>query len=193
MNNLTIIEPKVRALINDIEKTGTDLFTYTSSPIFILTEANVNDITSVSVNGTESGVIYTFNTSTNKITITSDLAVEDVIEIVYTYYSNYSINEIYSYISSALIHISANNFTTWIVEDGEIYPEPDDSECNLIASVTAILIKPDNISYRLPDMSIAVPKDLPTIDKIRKTISVFKHCGEGVFFLAQDDDIDIFR
>ena len=186
MNNLATIEPKVRLLINDSEKTGTDLFTYTSSSLFILTEANINTIVSVSVNGTESGVTYTYSATTNKLNVTSSLTMSDVIEVIYTYYSNYSINEIYAYIKSALIHISANNFTTWTETSGTLYPEPNDGEANLIATVASIIINPSNISYRLPDISVAVPKDLPTADKIRKAISIFKHDGAGLFFIAED-------
>lgn len=192
-NNLETIEPKVRLLINDNEKTGTDLFTYTSSAIFTLTEPNATDVTSVTINGDESGVTYEYSTTTNKVSITSSLEVDDVIEIIYTYYGNYSVNEIYAYIKSALIHISANNYTTWTEEDGEIYPEPNDGEANLIATIASIIINPQNISYRLPDVSVSVPKDLPTFDKIRKAISVFKHDGAGLFFIAKDDDIDTIR
>ena len=197
-NNLETIEPKVRLLINDSEKTGTDLFTYTSSALFTLTEPNINDITSVSINGEELGSgEYTFSSVINKLEIEEasggTLEVDDVIEVIYTYYSNYSVNEIYAYIKSALIHISANNFTTWTENSGTIYPEPNDGEANLIATVASIIINPENISYRLPDVSVSVPKDLPTADKIRKAISIFKHDGAGLFFIAKDNDLDTFR
>ena len=213
-NTLESIEPTLRLLINDGEKTGTDLFTYTSSPIFILTESNVNRIVEVTVNGRTSGVTYTYSTSTNKLTITSHLVIDDVVEIIYAYYANYSTNELMSYLRTALVHLSVNQYKLFVEGSGTslthtttstttdvitgvtttttVEEEPTDEEANLIALIASIVINPSNISYRLPDISVAVPKDLPTLDKIRKAIAVFKKNGIGVFFIAEDyGDVDI--
>ena len=67
-----------------------------------------------------------------------------------------------------------------------MYPEPLDEQANLIAMIASILINPQNISYRMPDVAVTVPKDLPTIDKVRKVIHTYKKDGPGVFYLTED-------
>ena len=181
---LSDLETIVRNLINDNSTTGTDLFTYGSTAVFTLTESNAIAITSVSKNDIESGVTYTYDATTNKVTVTSSLVAGDTIEVIYTYYPNYSSTEIEGYIKAAIVHLSINRYYDWEIEDDTIYPEPEVNEKNLIAMVTAILMKPDNISYRLPDITINAPKDLPTVDKINKTIAIFKRTGNVIFFIG---------
>ena len=74
-----------------------------------------------------------------------------------------------------------------IESDDVIYPEPDENEKNLIALIAAILIEPNNKTYRLPDITVQVPNPLSKEDMIRKSISVFKLSsagGSGVWTLA---------
>lgn len=186
MNDLTSITTIVRSLINDEEQTTSDIFTYTTSDTFTLTEKNINDVTSVSINGTESGVTWTEDLTTSRISIDNSMTLDDVIEVNYTYYSNYSDTEIQAYIKSALVHLSVNNVKTFKVNSTSIYPEVLDEEANLIALIASILINPQNISYRMPDIAVSVPKDLPTLDKVKKVIAMYKKDGAGVFFLAED-------
>ena len=188
MNDVTTITSLVRALINDEEQTGTDVFVYTTSSIFTLTEKNVNSISGVSVNGIESGVTYTESLSTGKFTVTSDLTSEDIVEVTYQYNSNFSDSELLAYIKSALVHISINNLTTYMIDGTTVYPESDDRTTNLISLVASILINPQNVTYRMPDINVVVPKDLNTLDKIRKVFAIFKKdgVGGGFFFVAED-------
>jgi hypothetical protein len=186
MNDLTSIAVTTRTLVNDDEQTGNDVFVYTSSSVFTLTEKNVNAISSVMVNGTESGVTYTEDLATSRVSITSNLNVDDVVDITYTCYSNYSTSEIYGYIKSAIVHLCVNNGGTFTLDGTDIYPEPTASESNLIALVASILIDPKNISYRMPDIAVSVPKDLNTNDKIRKVIAIYKKDSTGLMFIAED-------
>ena len=50
--------------------------------------------------------------------------------------------------------------------------------------ITAILIKPDNRTYRLPDITINAPADIPTDQKIHRAISIFKKNTHGLFDIA---------
>jgi len=187
---LTDIIPLVRYLINDnLTSTGTDIFTYNVSNVFTLTEANVSAVNDVAVNDVSSSTTYTFNSTTNKITVTSVLTSGDIVEIDYSYYANYSDTEIENHIRGAIIHLSTNNYYTFQddPDDKEIYPDPTLGEKNLIALTTAILIEPDNRTYRLPDISITMPPgSLPTADKISKAIASFKKNTHGVFFLSSE-------
>jgi len=184
---LSDIETQVRSLVGDFQVPNTDIFTYTSSAVFTLTESNiVGALTSVSVNDVSSGVTNDFDATRNKVTITSPLTSGDIVEIIYNVYNQYSTTELEQYIKAALYQLSINNYTTFIVEGAsdEIHPEPEEREKNIIASVAAILIKPDNRSYRLPDITINVPDDLPTDQKISRAISIFKANKHGVFTIS---------
>lgn len=174
---------KTRNLINDNLATIEDFFTYGSSAIFTLTESNIGTITDVYVNDVASGVTHSYNSTTKKVTITSSLTSGDSIKVEYTAYQNYSDNEIKAYIQAALIHLSINNYYNFEYDSttDEIYPTVEPKEENLIAIVTSLLINPDNRTIRLPDLTISLPSDLPTDQKISKTIARYKKDSHGVF------------
>lgn len=189
MNDLVGISTIARILVADYSSPGTYIDTYTTTPIFTVDESNVNTIVDVLINGHSSGVTYTVAQNNTQITITSTLNVGDIVEIDYTFYANWSNTEIQNYVQAALVHMSVNNIKTYNISDSDqvtLYPEPTDGEVNLIALIASILMKPENISYRMPDIAVQVPKDLNTIDKIRKVISMYKKDGSGQFFLAED-------
>lgn len=183
---LSDIVTNVRYIIEDTSTSMVpgDIFTYAASAVFTLTESNIISVTAVFKNDVEleSGE-YTYDSDANQITVSASLTSGDTIEIQYTYYPDYSDTEIKNYIRSAVIHLSINNYYNWTIETETIYPEPSVSEKNLISMVTGLLIKPNNKTYRLPDMSIVAPKDLPTKDKISKTIAIFKKNTHGNFSL----------
>lgn len=182
---LTDIETKVRYLIGDNSTSMIpgDIHTYGSSAVFTLTEDNVISVSTVLQNDVELGSSeWSFDSDTNKVTVSASLTSGDNMEIQYTYYPNYSSTEIQNYVQASLVHISANNIKDFIVKGSSdtIYPEPDDREINLISSITRLLIEPGNKSYRLPDFTINVPSDLPTDQKIKNVISGFKKNSHGI-------------
>jgi hypothetical protein len=180
MDNIII---KTRNLLEDFLTATYDVFTYENSKIFSLTENNINNVTEVYVNDVSSAVIHSYNTTSNKVTISSSLVSGDSVRIDYTCYPNYSDSEIRSYIQAALVHLSINNYYNFEYDstNDEIYPTPEPKEENLIAIVTSLLINPDNRSIRLKDLSINIPNDLPTDQKISKTIARFKKDSHGIF------------
>lgn len=173
----------VRYLLGETAKNMVpgDIFSYTSSSVFTLTESNATAVTAVLVNDTESGVSYTYSSSRQTVTISSSLTSGDTVEIQYTFFPNYSDSEIQDFINSAIIHLSVNNFYDFTISNSMIFPDPTVVEQRLIAMVASILIQPDNRSLRLPDLTINMPKDLPTMDKIRKVILVAKQNSHGTF------------
>lgn len=184
---LTNIETQVRYLLNETSKSRIpgDIFPYGSSAVFTLVESNVIDIIDVLVNDVTSAVTYSYNSVTNKLTITSSLTSGDTVEIQYTYYPNYSSTEIQNYVRAAVLHLSINNYYDFTINsDGTIYPDLEVRELNLLAMITALLIEPNNSTYRLPDMTINVPNSLPTEVLIRKAISIFKHDTHGTFSIV---------
>jgi len=181
---LTSITTLVRYLINDTVKTMSpgDIIIYDTSSVFTLTESNAISVSAVYKNDVEleSGT-YSYDSDTQKLTVSASLTSGDTIEIRYTYYPNYSDTEIQNYIQAAIIHLSVNNFYNYTISDSKIFPDPTPSEQRLIAIVTALLIEPDNKTYRLPDLTINVPRDLPLHDKIRKVIMRHKQNSHGTF------------
>lgn len=188
MSNISEIETLVRYQIGDFSYSQIpgDIFTYESSSVFTLSEANIISVSAVYVNGSSitSGQ-YSYNSSTNKVTITATLSAGYTIEIQYTYYPQKSSSQIEAYIRSAVIYLSVNGYYTFEVDDDDnFYPEITDREKNLVAFVTAILVKPENVSYRLPDISFNVPKTLSTRDLVSKAVAIFKKDSSGVFDLG---------
>jgi len=179
---LTNITTKVRYLLGDIPTTGTDMFTYTTSNVFTLTESNGISVEGVYLNNEEMGASeLAYDSTTNKVTVNLSMNSGDTVQIEYIYYPNFSDTEIEAYIRAALIHISANGLSTIIVENDIFYPDINLKIQNLISMIASLLIEPDNKTYRLPDVTIVVPKDLPVYEKIRRTISIYKHNSHGIF------------
>lgn len=175
---LSSLRDKVRYLTEDLSESGSDIYTYENSSVFTLSEENATAINGVYKNDVEIGSSdYSYDSTNQKVTITASLTSGDSVEIKYAYYPKYSNTEIDNYVQAALSHISVCRYYTWEVVDSTIYPDPSKEEQNLIAVVAGILMEPDNKTYRLPDMSIVTPKDLPTIDKIRRAIKIFKKSG----------------
>lgn len=178
---LTNVETKVRNLIGDNSQSSEDVFEYTTSNVFPLSEPNPISVTDVSVNDVSSSVTYTYNSSTKKVTVSSSLSTGDSVKVQYTSYANFSSTEIQAYVQAALNFLSVFNYYTWEVVNSSVYPEPEPREVNLIAMVTQLIIDPDNKSYRLPDVGVSVPKDRPLHDKIGALVATFKRDCHGVF------------
>lgn len=185
MSDISDVTTLVRYLVEDFSRTQIpgDIFTYTSSAIFDLSEPNIISVTGVLKNNSALTTSqYSYNSSTNKVTVTASLTSGDTVEIQYNYTANYSDTEIESYIRAASVHISINNYMTWEIDSSDnFYPDVLDSEKNLVAVVASILMKPDNVSYRLPDFSITVPQSMPTRDLISQAIRKFKSNTHGNF------------
>ncbi len=187
MSAIQDIATLVRYLVEDIavSQIPGDIFTYGSSSVFSLYQPNVVSVSAVYKNGS-STASYSFDSSTNKVTVSASLTSGDTIEIQYSYYPSYSDAQIEAYVRASMVHISVNGYYTYEVDSSdEFHPDLDSAQKNLIAFVAAILIKPDNVSYRFPDMSIQVPKSLPTRDLISKAIAIFKRDTHGVFSVGE--------
>ncbi len=176
---LSNIETLVREAIDDESTTVTDIFEYTNSSVFSLSEENSIAISNVLVNDVESGVGYDFVSATNKVTITSpSLIIGDIVQINYTAYEHYSSTEIQRRIKHILRYLSINQYTTFTIINSTLYPEPDDAEINLITILTALKINPENKSISFPDMSIRVKQDRLE-DIFSSIIAKFKFDGIG--------------
>lgn len=187
-NTVTKLRNKLRALVEDLQKTDTETFTYESSSIFTLQEENIDEIQEVSKNGTALGSgDYSFDSSTNKLTISVALTANDIIEVIYTYYK-YSNTELEEYVRAGLVWLSIFDVSEndYEMEDDDIYPEPDGRTIDLIALVSSILIKPDWTEYRLPNLTVRYNSRIPKEDRIERLINRFT-LGLGVNDIVEFD------
>ena len=181
-NIVTKLRTKLRALIEDLIKSDTEVFAYVTSSIFTLQEENIAEITEVTLDGGSplgSGE-YSFDSSTNKLTIIASLSGVSNIEVIYTYYK-YSNTELDEFVRASLVWISIfdvseNDFE---MEDDDIYPEPDGRTSDLIVLIASLLVKPDWTEYRLPNLTVRYNQRIPKEDRIEKLINRFT-LGTGV-------------
>lgn len=180
------IVAKIRNILSENATSDKDIFTFESSRVFTLGDINVQSVTAVLVNGTEEAESgqWSYDSGTNKLTFQNSFtfSVGDVIEVQYTKYPNYSDAELDAYVKSALTYISVYKYKTFFVANSLITPTPSEDEENLIALVACILIRPDNKSYKLPDIAIQVPINSLTMEQmIDNVILRFKKSATGIF------------
>ena len=102
----------VRNLIEDYGDSSSDVFTYSTSSIFTLSESNATAVTSVTINSV-STENYSYSSATQKVTISDSMSTGDTIEIFFLYYNQYSDTEIQHYLKSAIIHLSTRNYADY--------------------------------------------------------------------------------
>jgi len=187
MGMLTEAKTKIRALIEDIGSSSFETFTYTTTNIFTIAQENIT-ITKVLKNGVELGSgEYSFDSTTNKITITAALTSGDTIEVDYTFYK-YGDTELIEFIRAALVWMSiyADCSTDYEIEENDIYPTPDNKTEDMIALVASILIKPDYSEYRLPNLTVRYPRNITKEEKIERLVRKF-HRGIGEISVLEWD------
>jgi hypothetical protein len=154
----------IRGIIKDNLKTnGRDAFEFGTDTSFQLSKDYISSSTiKVYKNGTLLTLTthYTYNSSTNKVTITTVLVAGDDIIITYSYYEKYSDTEIQDYIKSNLVWFTRRRYKKIFYMNviNEVVTlngmNPTEEEGNIIAIVTAIDIDPRNIRIRTPDFTI---------------------------------------
>ena len=176
---LTGIRQKVYSLVEDFEQKGIELFTYGISNVFTIAQQSVT-ISQVLQNGIVVPTNkWSFNSIVNKLTVTSTLLVGDIIEVDYKYFQ-YTDAEINGYLQSAMVWYSVyshnpKNFE--LASDGTtIEPTPDSQECDLLALIASILLKPDYTSYRLPNLTVTYRRELPRYERIEKLMAKWESC-----------------
>lgn len=175
---MTEIIDKIRALVSDLQKTTYQTFIYVTSSVFKIATPNAT-ATSVLVNGSASGVLYTYDADSQEVTISSSLSAGDVILINFSYYS-YSETEIKAYIKSALVYLSIHSYTAdedYEVEGDEIYPIPSNKDEDIISLIASILIKPNYSHYSTATVTVRYPK---SVDKDTKIESLLQRIRWGL-------------
>jgi len=194
---LDSIRTKIRSLVADFATSGFETFVYTTSNIFTIAQNNIT-ISQVLLDG-EVTTDYSYDSTTNKITITaSGLDTSSVIEVDFNYYK-YSETELDGYIRSALVFISVYSFEPRDFEleyesgnVGVISPTPDNQTTDLVSLIASILIKPDHSQYNLPNLKVTYPRKMQKEERIEKLISKF-NIGLGKNCILQFDNYPYYQ
>lgn len=181
---------KIRALVEDFEAKDFQVFRYTNSSTWTLREPNIDEIISVLYNGNPlvSGEGYAFNILNNKITVTGiTFKCGDTLEVDYTYHQ-YSRKTMVEYIRGALTYLSIYDYSTdtyqilgpcpneFIAPD---LSDPSNKTGDLISIITSILILPEYMHYRMPNLAINYPYKKNREERITDLIQRYKQ-GVGV-------------
>lgn len=162
-NTIATISRIVRALLKDrLRIDGRDSYIFQGDANFTLSEDFPSSATvKVFKNGTLLSSGYTYNSSTNILTITALLATNDIILITYSYYDKYSDAEMVDYIEASFAHFAQFGYRklfklndardTVLTVDGV---NPTAKESYEIAIITALVIDPENIDIKTKDFSL---------------------------------------
>lgn len=181
-SDISTIERFVRALVKDrLRIDGRDSFIFQGDAHFTLTEDYPSSSTiKVFKNGTLLTSGYSYNSSTNIVTVTAILSTSDIILITYSYYDKYSSSEIVDYIESSFVYFSQFGYrktfklndarTSVLTIDGI---NPVVRECYEIAIITAICIDPENIEIRTKDFTVTATNKESKNELIQKALMQF--------------------
>jgi hypothetical protein len=189
-NQVESMVRKIRALIEDFIESDFQVFTYGNSATFTMREPNIHEITGIVHNGTTlpSGEDFTFNKVNNKITLVGlSLTAGDTIEVDYDFHK-YSAHRIKEYIRGALTWLSIFDYSTDTYQilgpKGQEFIAPDltdpsNKTSDLICIITSILILPNYMHYRMPNLAVNYPEKMSREEKIRDIIQRYQQ-GVGI-------------
>lgn len=181
-NEISTIKRLVRALLKDrLRIDGRDVFSYFGDSNFSLSE-DYPSATGMKVykNGTILSTGWSYNTSTNIVTVSATLATNDTILITYSYYDKYSESELTDYIEASFSYFAQFGYRKLfkLNEDRDIVLtvdgiNPTARECYEIAIIAAICVDPQNIEIRTKDFTISAVEKDSKIELIQKALIQF--------------------
>lgn len=199
-NTVSNITRLVRALLKDRLRTdGRDSYIFQGSASFTLTEDYPSSATiKVYKNGTILSTGYSYNASTNIVTVSAILATNDIILITYSFYDKYSDSEVLDYIESSFLHFNQFGYrktfklndarTEVLTIDGV---NPTAKECYQIAIITSICIDPQNIEIRTKDFTVTAMEKESKSDLIQSALTQFTvWYGELTFEEILKEDVN---
>ena len=185
----------IRGFIRDYLKTDArDSYIYDSDTSFPLSKDFVSSSTiKVYQNGTELTSGWTYNSDTNKVTITASLTKNDGILITYSYYEKYSDTEILCFINANLSKFVIHRYPKYFYlnDNDEIVTldgfNPTVEEANVIAIITSIDIDPNNITIKTRDFTITPEETKSKTEQINDIFSKWMRTFGTVDFLEEDN------
>lgn len=128
---------------------------------------------------------WSYDSDTNRVNvvfISSGLSLSsgDIIDIRYNYYMKYSDTELSAYLESALTYFALHRYKKIfeINSDNEIVSindiDPNTNELYFISIIASILIDPQNIKIKIPDLEIEAKRDKSDQQQILEAFRSFK-------------------
>jgi len=192
---ISFIKRLTRTLLGDSLNTkGRDVYQYAGVALFTLTEdyPDASTIT-ITVNGTPLTTGWSYNSSTNVVTITAGLNTDDIIIISYSFYCKYSDTEIVNYIESSFAYFSQHGYRkTFLLNSGrdEVWTinseYPTINEAYQIAIISAIIIDPKNVAIKTKEFSISAKEDKSQSDLIAEA---FQHFTNFLGTISFEEDL----
>ncbi len=186
----------IRIQIDDnLQSDGRTFCEYDSDNVFYLSHQNVSSSAiKVYKNGSLLTTGYTYNSDLNAVIITASLTKGDAIVILYSYYNIYSDTQIKNWIKASFLELSRRRYSKlfYLNSSDEIVTSnglnPTDREGNLIATITAILIDPQNQKIRTPEYTIESTEHKSRMELIDLVFLSFTQCYGETRFLSNDTD-----
>lgn len=192
----------IRGLIKDTLKTdGRNSFEYDADNKFKLSSEFISSST---INVYQNGTLldtqdWSYDSDTNYVTIsfvTSGLSLTkgDVILITFSYYAKYSDSEIILYIKSNLLRFVEYRYkkTFYMNDDDEIVTSnginPTLEEGNIIGLITAVDIDPQNVSIRIPELTISAEQNLSKEEQIKNIMTRFMRSFGTIDFIEDENE-----
>ena len=182
--SITPIIKKVRALAVDDYNKDSMTYEFLSDLTFTLPNASVQGssikvyINGALVENVTGDTKYTFDEDTSKLTFEYQsglLASGDIIEVYFKCYKNWTDDEVVQYIHAAIIRMSVEKYTTFVLrDDATIFPTPVETDENLIALIASILMEGNLASYRTNEINIAYAKDEDNDSRSKRTLRQWK-------------------
>jgi len=198
-NSVSTILRLVRSLLKDrLNTTGRDSYIFLGSSSFTLTEDYPSSSTiKVYKNGSPLLTGWSYNSSTNILTISAILATNDIILICYSYYDKYSDAELTDYLECALARFAQFGYrklfklndarTEVLTIDGV---NPTAHECYEISIITSIETDSQNIEIRTKDFTVTAMEKESKSELIARALNQFT-VWYGEFTFEEDYREDV--
>lgn len=202
-NSVTDITTLIRGLIKDQARTdGRDAFEFDSDNKFTLSESFPSEASiRVFVNGDEiTDDDWEYDSDNNQVVIdfaTSgvELATDDIVLILYSFFKKYSDAELLGYLKSALAYFPQHRYKKVFEMDSDDEnvisvneSDPDNNEIYFIAIIASILIDPQNIKMKTPEFELTPNRTDSDQEQIKKAFTQFKRLVGKVYFEINDID-----
>ncbi len=181
----------IRGLIKDLlNEEGRNVFMYDTDSSFKLDSVNVASTSIVvNVNGSETSN-FSYNSTTNKVTITDSLTQGDSIIISFSFYEKYSDTELIGYIKSNLVMFTKFQYKKLFYMDSNDQvvtyngENPTEAEGNIIALITSIDIDPQNTKVHIVgDFNISSAENKSKSEQMNDVFNMFQKSYGVVDFL----------
>ena len=194
-NSVVWLTKILRGLLKDIllnNNNAPAVWSYDGDITFTLPDENVSEATIVvKKNGIAlADSDWSYNSSTNEITITASLVTNDTITITYSYYDKYSDTELKDFIQASLSYFSQYGYHklfTLNTDEDEVITyngeNPNLKEAYQIAIITNIVIDPRNVNIDTREFKISAEEDKSKSDLLGVAFQQFMNYTGEISFI----------